>query len=227
MLLVQHAAKFQQQPERRRDNPLNQSVVRPEDVEEVKEESLTRLKVARSGALQQYKVADGEFTSFPEITQKTVDRLVARKITSLFPIQQQCFYPIYNREDVIARDLTGSGKTLAFALPIVEYCRKNKFLGQKRLQAIVLAPTRELALQVRTSFCHIISIGVRAAPDHQALRRRVQGGDRLWWRRHRLTDLRSESGCRLLCGHHRPSAGPHLARQHRLLEPEERDLGRG
>jgi len=32
---------------------------------------------------------------------------------------------MYNREDLIARDLTGSGKTLAFALPIVEYLRKN------------------------------------------------------------------------------------------------------
>jgi len=66
----------------------------------------------------------------------------------LFPIQQQCFYPIYQREDVIARDLTGSGKTIAFGLPILEYLRRNKFLGSKRVQAIVLAPTRELAMQV-------------------------------------------------------------------------------
>jgi len=51
---------------------------------------------------------------------------------------------------MIARDLTGSGKTLAFCLPMVEYLRKERFLGKRKIQAIVLAPTRELALQVST-----------------------------------------------------------------------------
>lgn len=79
----------------------------------------------------------------------------ARGIKDLFPIQQHCFYPIYNREDIIARDLTGSGKTLAFCLPVVEYLRKNKLLGTRRIQAIVLAPTRELALQVSNELSRI------------------------------------------------------------------------
>jgi superfamily II DNA/RNA helicase len=35
------------------------------------------------------------------------------------------FYPIYNKEDLIARDLTGSGKTLAFGLPLIEHLRKQ------------------------------------------------------------------------------------------------------
>ena len=73
----------------------------------------------------------------------------------MFPIQQHCFYPIYNREDVIARDLTGSGKTLAFALPVVEYLRKNNFINARKTQAIVLCPTRELALQVSKVFSEI------------------------------------------------------------------------
>jgi ATP-dependent RNA helicase RhlE len=75
--------------------------------------------------------------------------------TNLFPIQQHCFYPIFNREDIIARDLTGSGKTLGFALPIVEYLRKEKLLGTKKVQAIVMAPTRELAIQVTKVFSEI------------------------------------------------------------------------
>ena len=74
--------------------------------------------------------------------------MVARGIKNLFPIQQHSFYPIYNREDVIARDLTGSGKTLAFCLPVTEYLRKNNLLGKRRIQAIILGPTRELAIQV-------------------------------------------------------------------------------
>ena len=62
------------------------------------------------------------------------------------------FRNVYNREDLIVRDLTGSGKTLGFALPIVEYLRKNKLFGSKATQAIVLAPTRELALQISRVF---------------------------------------------------------------------------
>jgi len=53
---------------------------------------------------------------------------------------------------VIARDLTGSGKTLAFALPVIEYLRKERLLGSRKVQAIVLAPTRELAIQVSNTF---------------------------------------------------------------------------
>jgi ATP-dependent RNA helicase DDX21 len=75
--------------------------------------------------------------------------MMARGIVNLFPIQQHSFYPIYNREDVIARDLTGSGKTLAFCLPITEYLRKENLLGKRRIQAIMICPTRELALQVQ------------------------------------------------------------------------------
>lgn len=120
----------------------------PIEVEDIREDSLNRLKESHSG-VKQYQIAGNDFESFPEIHKTTATKLKARGIMNLFPIQEHCFYPIYNREDLIARDLTGSGKTLGFALPIVEYLRKNGFLGKRRLQAIVLAPTRELAIQVR------------------------------------------------------------------------------
>src|SRR5688500_11624989 len=85
--------------------------------EELKEESLTREMKTHNGLLPVYKTKDGEFESFPEIPFQTAEKLRVRGITSLFPIQQHSFYPIYNREDIISRDLTGSGKTLAFGLP--------------------------------------------------------------------------------------------------------------
>ena len=91
---------------------------------------------------------DGEFQSFPEIHKRTVDTLTSKGYVNLFPIQQHCFYPVYQRHDLIARDLTGSGKTFAFGLPMVEYLRRWKLLGSRRVQAIILAPTRELAIQV-------------------------------------------------------------------------------
>jgi len=117
---------------------------RGESSEEV---SLGREK-SRASAMKNYTVSDGEFTSFPEVNATSAQQMIARGIKSLFPIQMHSFYPIYNREDVIARDLTGSGKTLAFCLPTTEYFRKNKMLGSRRIQAIILCPTRELAIQV-------------------------------------------------------------------------------
>ena len=44
--------------------------------------------------------------------------------------------------------MTGSGKTFAFGIALIEYLRQNEFLGTRRVQGIVLAPTRELALQI-------------------------------------------------------------------------------
>ena len=49
---------------------------------------------------------------------------------------------------MIVRDLTGSGKTLGFCLPMIETLRKEQQFGQGRPQAMILAPTRELAMQI-------------------------------------------------------------------------------
>lgn len=49
---------------------------------------------------------------------------------------------------MIVRDLTGSGKTLGFCLPIVCRLRRERLFGQGKPQAMILAPTRELALQI-------------------------------------------------------------------------------
>ena len=109
-------------------NPPEDRKPRGPNGEEEEETSLTREKNKAVG-MPNYVVTDGEFTSFPEIQATSAQQLIARGIKSLFPIQQHSFYPVYNREDVIARDLTGSGKTLAFCLPITEYLRKNNMLG--------------------------------------------------------------------------------------------------
>ena len=51
-----------------------------------------------------------------------------------------------NHEDLMVRDLTGSGKTLGFCLPLVEMFRKERLFGGGKPLAMILAPTRELAL---------------------------------------------------------------------------------
>ncbi len=110
---------------------LNKSSQRNLNDESDEEVSLTR-ELERAALLPNYKAPNGEFESFPQLLPKTIEKLKKQGIMNLFPIQQQCFYPIYNREDIIARDLTGSGKTLAFALPTTEYLRKNGFLSSRK-----------------------------------------------------------------------------------------------
>lgn len=56
------------------------------------------------------------------------------------------FRRIMNQEDLMVRDLTGSGKTLGFCLPMVEKFRKERLFGGNKPLAMILAPTRELAL---------------------------------------------------------------------------------
>lgn len=74
--------------------------------------------------------------------------LVARGINELFPVQYSTFRRIYDKEDLIVRDLTGSGKTLGFCLPMVTTLRRERLFGSGKPQAMILAPTRELALQI-------------------------------------------------------------------------------
>jgi ATP-dependent RNA helicase DeaD len=64
------------------------------------------------------------------------------------PIQAQTIPLLLNKKDIIGQAQTGTGKTAAFALPILS----NLDLKQKNPQVLVLAPTRELAIQVAEAF---------------------------------------------------------------------------
>ena len=64
------------------------------------------------------------------------------------PIQSQAIPVILAGHDMIGQAQTGTGKTAAFALPILSKIDPAK----RELQALILAPTRELALQVATAF---------------------------------------------------------------------------
>jgi len=68
------------------------------------------------------------------------------------PIQAQAIPPALAGRDVLGCARTGTGKTCAFAAPILQrLARKNAF-RQRRIGALVLTPTRELALQIQESF---------------------------------------------------------------------------
>jgi superfamily II DNA/RNA helicase len=79
-------------------------------------------------------------------------RLQQAGITMPTPIQQAAVPPALEGRDVMAQAKTGSGKTLAFLLPLIERAlRSVSGPAQGRCpQYLILAPTRELALQIET-----------------------------------------------------------------------------
>ncbi|MEM7330875.1 MAG: DEAD/DEAH box helicase [Chloroflexota bacterium] len=94
------------------------------------------------------------------------------------PIQQQAIPPILAGKDVMGLAQTGTGKTAAFMLPIIQRLTRGPL---KRVRALIVAPTRELAEQIRETAVSLskktkvksvaIYGGVGKGPQLDALRR--------------------------------------------------------
>lgn len=82
------------------------------------------------------------------IEERYIQRLSEKYITHPTPIQEQTIPWILKNRDFIGKAQTGTGKTLAFALPIVQSLNENI----PTTQALILSPTRELALQIVEEF---------------------------------------------------------------------------
>ncbi len=83
------------------------------------------------------------------VRPKLVEALASRGIVEPFPIQTASLPDALAGRDVLGRGRTGSGKTVAFALPLLERVLTSEFPRQSgRPRALVLVPTRELAVQV-------------------------------------------------------------------------------
>jgi ATP-dependent RNA helicase RhlE len=86
-------------------------------------------------------------------------KLAAAQFITLTPIQARAISPALEGKDVIGTAQTGTGKTLAFLIPIIEMLRaessKNDSANNgstKNVSALVLLPTRELAMQVHEQY---------------------------------------------------------------------------
>jgi superfamily II DNA/RNA helicase len=77
-----------------------------------------------------------------------VEVLAGQGITTAFPIQAMTVADALAGRDVCGKAKTGSGKTLAFGLPLLQRTMANRSTEPGRPRALVLLPTRELAVQV-------------------------------------------------------------------------------
>ncbi|KAI2497340.1 DUF4217 [Fragilaria crotonensis] len=87
------------------------------------------------------------FASLP-LSEATQASLAAMEFTRMTQIQEMAIPSLLAGKDVIGAAKTGSGKTLAFLIPTLELLHKSKFTNRNGTGAIIIAPTRELAMQI-------------------------------------------------------------------------------
>lgn len=104
--------------------------------------------------------------------------------TTPTPIQEQAIPIIFRKNDLLGCAQTGTGKTAAFAIPILQMLSYSKVkTAKKNIRALVLTPTRELAIQIEENFNQyskdlplkslVVFGGVGQQPQRDALKRGV------------------------------------------------------
>ena len=85
--------------------------------------------------------------------------IAQREIEESTPVQAGCIPPMLAWKDIVAKAPTGTGKTFAYGIPIVEHIDPES----EKVQAVILAPTRELAIQITDEVRYLASYkpGVR------------------------------------------------------------------
>lgn len=100
------------------------------------------------------------------------------------PIQEKAIPIVLNGRDLLGCAQTGTGKTAAFSIPILQNLYQRKSVpGKRKIKALILTPTRELAIQIGESFTaygrytdvrHVVIFGgVSQVPQVEALRKGV------------------------------------------------------
>jgi ATP-dependent RNA helicase RhlE len=131
------------------------------------------------------------------ISEPLCRALAAEKYTQPTPIQTRSILPLLEGRDLLGIAQTGTGKTAAFALPILQKLSKPQHpVAARSAHALILAPTRELALQIGESFAtygrhtglrHTVILGGVGQP--QQVKATARGVDILIATPGRLLDL--------------------------------------
>jgi ATP-dependent RNA helicase RhlE len=95
-------------------------------------------------------ILNTQFSQF-SLSPALMARLNANKFETPTPVQAGAIPPALEGRDVLATAQTGTGKTLSFLLPIAELLQKVEARGPAA-HALILLPTRELAMQVEQAF---------------------------------------------------------------------------
>ncbi len=89
-----------------------------------------------------------------EIIEPILRAVKEEGYTQPTPIQEQSIPILLQKKDLLGCAQTGTGKTAAFAIPILQHLfnNKNENKGRRNIKALIITPTRELAIQIGESF---------------------------------------------------------------------------
>jgi ATP-dependent RNA helicase RhlE len=101
-------------------------------------------------------------TTFTELPLSSLlqKKLAAAQFVTLTPIQTRAITPALEGKDVIGTAQTGTGKTLAYLIPLIEMLNREP---SRQARALVLLPTRELAMQVHEQYEQLRSRAIPGA----------------------------------------------------------------
>ncbi|KAF3894549.1 ATP-dependent RNA helicase has-1 [Trichophyton interdigitale] len=105
------------------------------------------LPSADTMALPTQEAVSNKFSDL-SLSEPTVKAIAGMGFTTMTEIQQRGIPPSLAGRDILGAAKTGSGKTLAFLIPAVEILRSLKFKPRNGTGALIITPTRELALQI-------------------------------------------------------------------------------
>lgn len=83
-----------------------------------------------------------------QVIQPILKALEEKNYISPTPVQQTTIPYILEKKDILGCAQTGTGKTAAFSIPILQLLHTSNPSGHKKIRALILAPTRELASQI-------------------------------------------------------------------------------
>ncbi len=112
------------------------------------------------------------------LDHRLIEGIEAIGFETATPVQEQVIPPIMEGKDIIASAQTGTGKTAAFLLPMID--KITKFHPCEHIQALVIVPTRELAVQIEQQmegfsyFTPVSSIAVYGGGDGTTFSREKQ-----------------------------------------------------
>lgn len=130
------------------------------------------------------------------LSQPIADAINELGYTKPTTIQNKAIPVILNGDDLIAAAQTGTGKTASFVLPILEKLKDSETQRKKRIRALILAPTRELAIQVESKVqeygkhLNLTSLAMYGGVDEQSQKQAlIEGVDILVATPGRLLDM--------------------------------------
>ena len=125
--------------------------------------------------VEEVKAQDGIASIEPLLDNRIVRAIREMGFEKLSPIQEQAIPYLLQGEDIIGQAQTGTGKTAAFGIPAIQHINPDV----KKLQTIILCPTRELAIQAAEELRKIAKYmhGIKVLPVYggQDISRQIAG----------------------------------------------------